>query len=74
MIAEHHFERRELNTRARALLAADGTLAGPVLEAADQTFQAGDEVIARAQDRALRPDGGGRGSTSATAPAEPSSK
>jgi conjugative relaxase-like TrwC/TraI family protein len=62
MIAEHHFERRELNTRARALLAADGTLAGPVLEAADQIFQAGDEVIARAQDRALRPDGGGRGS------------
>lgn len=62
MIAEHHFERRELNNRARALLAADGTLTGPVLEAGDQSFQSGDIVIARAQDRSLRPDGGGRGS------------
>ena len=26
MTAEHHFERRELNVRARALLADDGTL------------------------------------------------
>jgi len=62
MIAEHHFERRELNNRARTLLAADGTLTGPVLEAGDQSFQAGDTVIARAQDRSLHPEGGGRGS------------
>ncbi|MGH8986700.1 MAG: AAA family ATPase, partial [Acidimicrobiia bacterium] len=47
MVAEHHRERRELNRRARALLTADGTLHGPTLEAADQTFQAGDEVICR---------------------------
>lgn len=62
MIAEHHFERRELNNRARTLLASDGTLTGPVLQAGDQSFQAGDTVIARAQDRSLRPEGGGRGS------------
>jgi conjugative relaxase-like TrwC/TraI family protein len=62
MIAEHHFERRELNNRARTLLAADGTLTGPVLDAGEQSFQAGDTVIARAQDRSLRPEGGGRGS------------
>ena len=62
MIAEHHFERRELNNRARTLLAADGTLTGPALDAGEQSFQAGDTVIARAQDRSLRPEGGGRGS------------
>lgn len=62
MIAEHHFERRELNARARTLLMADGTLTGPVLHAGGQSFQAGDEVITRTQDRSLRPEGGSRGS------------
>ncbi|MDP9419428.1 MAG: relaxase domain-containing protein, partial [Actinomycetota bacterium] len=58
MIADHHVERRELNRRARALLAAQGQLAGPVVEVADQCFQAGDEVIDVAQQRELFPDGG----------------
>jgi hypothetical protein len=60
MVAEHHRERRELNDRARALLAADGTLTGPALAVDDIEFRAGDEVIARAQDRSLRPAGGNR--------------
>lgn len=55
MTAEHHPERRELNRRARALLAADGTLRGPEIEAAGVSFRAGDEVIARSQDRTLHP-------------------
>lgn len=54
MTADHHFERRELNARARALLAGDGTLTGPVVEVAGQCFQAGDEVVAMEQDRRLR--------------------
>ncbi|MFP5375179.1 MAG: MobF family relaxase, partial [Acidimicrobiia bacterium] len=45
MTADHHVERRELNRRARALLAANGHLRGPVVEVAGQAFQAGDEVI-----------------------------
>ena len=61
MTAEHHRERRELNRRARAVLEADGTLHGPALHAAGVCFQAGDEVIARCQDRTLRPAGGERG-------------
>ena len=60
MIAEHHTERRELNRRARVLLATDGSLTGPTLTAAGVAFQKGDEVIARAQDRSLRPQGGSR--------------
>jgi conjugative relaxase-like TrwC/TraI family protein len=54
MTAEHHFERRELNARARALLAEDGTLKGPQLTVAGLSFQSGDEVIARIADRSLR--------------------
>jgi hypothetical protein len=60
MVAEHHSERRELNRRARTLLTADGTLHGPVLDAAGTLLQAGDEVIARRPDRALRPASGDR--------------
>jgi conjugative relaxase-like TrwC/TraI family protein len=60
MVAEHHTERRELNRRARSLLAGDGTLTGPTLTAAGIEFRVGDEVIARAQDRTLRPAGGDR--------------
>jgi conjugative relaxase-like TrwC/TraI family protein len=62
MVAEHHHERLQLNDRARALLIADGTLAGPALTVEGAQFQAGDEVIARLQDRRLRPAGGGRSS------------
>ncbi|MDA8296476.1 MAG: relaxase domain-containing protein [Actinomycetota bacterium] len=60
MTAEHHVERRELNRRARELLAADGTLSGPELVVGDVCFQAGDEVIARVADRNLRADGAAR--------------
>jgi conjugative relaxase-like TrwC/TraI family protein len=60
MTAEHHFERRELNERARVLLAADGTLKGPELCVAGFSFQAGDEIIARAADRSLRAEGAPR--------------
>jgi conjugative relaxase-like TrwC/TraI family protein len=58
MIADHHVERRDLNTRARALLAADGTLSGPVVDVAGQSFQSGDEVVAMEQERQLRAKGG----------------
>jgi conjugative relaxase-like TrwC/TraI family protein len=61
MMADHHVERRELNARARALLAGDGTLHGPVVEVAGQSFQAGDEVVAMEQNRRLRPEGAGPG-------------
>jgi hypothetical protein len=61
MMADHHVERRELNARARALLAGDGTLSGPVLELAGASFQAGDEVVAMEQNRRLRPEGAGPG-------------
>ena len=54
MTAEHHFERRELNVRARVLLTADGTLSGPELRVGELAFQVGDEVIARVPDRSLR--------------------
>ena len=60
MTAEHHFERRELNVRARALLADDGTLKGPELTAAGLSFRSGDEVIARITDRSLRAEGAAR--------------
>jgi ATP-dependent exoDNAse (exonuclease V) alpha subunit len=60
MMADHHVERRELNERARALLAADGTLQGPSVEVAGQSFQVGDEVVAMEQDRELRPSGADR--------------
>ncbi len=55
MIAEHHFERAQLDARTRSMLAADGTLHGPSLDVAGQRFQAGDEVIARQQARHLAP-------------------
>lgn len=62
MTAEHHVERRELNARARVLLAADGTLKGPVLTVGDFSYRSGDEVIARITDRSLREVGGERDS------------
>jgi conjugative relaxase-like TrwC/TraI family protein len=60
MTAEYHFERRELNARAQALLVADGTLKGPVLTVGDFSFRSGDEVVARIADRSLRAEGAGR--------------
>ena len=60
MTTERHRDRRELNALARALLVADGTLHGPVLQAGELHFQAGDEVIALQQDRDLKPDGARR--------------
>ena len=62
MTAEHHFERIELNARARALLKADGTLSGPELVAAGLSFQCGDEVIARIGAHDLRAEGAARSS------------
>ncbi|MGB9113299.1 MAG: AAA family ATPase [Acidimicrobiales bacterium] len=60
MTAERHLERRELNARARDLLAADGTLRGEELSIGDLSFRAGDEVIARITDRALHAEGASR--------------
>ena len=57
MVAEHHRERRALNTRARVLLAANGDLHGPVFHASAHEFQAGDEVICRAPAKHLHPPG-----------------
>lgn len=60
VMTPHHRDRRELNTRIRELLQADGTLTGPALLAGDLEFQRGDLVIALEQDRGLRPASGGR--------------
>ena len=62
MIAEHHDERRALSTRAQALLRADGTLTGDGVRIGESGFHVGDEVIARAHNRRLHPDGGDRDS------------
>jgi len=58
--AEHHFERRELNARARALLGVDGTLNGSEVRIAGLSFRSGDEVIARVTERFLRAKGAAR--------------
>ncbi|HET7488271.1 MAG TPA: MobF family relaxase [Acidimicrobiales bacterium] len=55
MMADRHVERRELNRRARALLAAQGHLRGRAVEVGGQCFQRGDEVIDVQQDRDLFP-------------------
>ncbi|OHV63465.1 MobF family relaxase [Pseudofrankia sp. BMG5.36] len=58
MMAERHRDVEKLNRAARARLSADGTLTGPVLHAASQEFQAGDEVITLTQaGHTLVPDG-----------------
>ena len=49
MMAERQRDVDTLNANARVLLAADGTLTGPVLTAAGRQFQAGDEVITLTQ-------------------------
>jgi ATP-dependent exoDNAse (exonuclease V) alpha subunit len=57
MVAEHHRERRALNTRARMLHAAAGELSGPALTAGPYEFRAGDEVICRTPAKHLHPPG-----------------
>ncbi|MDT3446839.1 MobF family relaxase [Pseudofrankia sp. BMG5.37] len=49
MMAERNRDVDTLNTAARVLLAADGTLTGPVLHVASREFQAGDEVVTLTQ-------------------------
>ncbi|MDP9335289.1 MAG: relaxase domain-containing protein, partial [Actinomycetota bacterium] len=82
MIAEHHRERRALNTRARIMLAAAGDLRGPALVAAGYEFRVGDEVICRAAAKHLHPPGaphrylrnGTRGTVVGIQPAETSTR
>ncbi|OHV34852.1 MULTISPECIES: MobF family relaxase [Pseudofrankia] len=58
MMAERHRDVEMLNQAARALLAADGTLTGPVLTVAGRDFQAADEVVTLTQTgHTLVPDG-----------------
>jgi hypothetical protein len=82
MIAEHHRERRALNTRARIMLGAAGDLQGPPLVAAGYEFRVGDEVICRAAAKHLHPPGaphrylrnGTRGTVVGIQPAETSTR
>ncbi len=62
MLAETHSARRELNVRAQALLHADGIITGPGITLGDSAFYVGDRVMARAQNRKLRPEDGDRNS------------
>ncbi|ONH22651.1 TrwC relaxase [Pseudofrankia asymbiotica] len=58
MMAERHRDVEMLNRAARALLAADGTLTGPVLTATGRDFQVGDEVVTLTQTgHTLVPEG-----------------
>jgi len=57
MVAEHHRERRALNSRARVMLDAAGDLRGPALVAAGYEFRVGDEVICRTSAKQLHPPG-----------------
>ena|GEM_PF-751430 len=58
MMAERHRDVEMLNRAARALLAADGTLTGPVLPVAGRDFQVGDEVVTLTQTgHTLVPEG-----------------
>ncbi len=49
MMAENHSVRRELITRAQALLLADGTLSGDGVRLGESTFHLGERVITRLQ-------------------------
>jgi hypothetical protein len=49
--------RRRLNARARNLLKADGTLTGPALRIGGAEFCAGDDVVARENNRRLHAPG-----------------
>jgi conjugative relaxase-like TrwC/TraI family protein len=57
MIAGPNSTRRELNQRARRLLAAEGHLTGPTLTAAGREYRTGDLVVARRNDRSLHAPG-----------------
>jgi conjugative relaxase-like TrwC/TraI family protein len=60
MLAENHAVRRELNERAQALLRADGLVSSNGVKIGEAVFHVGDQVMARQQDRNLRPEGGDR--------------
>jgi len=60
MLAENHAVRRELNERAQVLLREDGLIQREGVKIGEATFHVGDQVIARQQDRGLRPDGSDR--------------
>jgi hypothetical protein len=57
MIAGPNSTRRALNERARKLLKANGELTGAALTVAGREFLAGDEVVARRNDRTLHAPG-----------------
>ncbi|MDP9389560.1 MAG: relaxase domain-containing protein, partial [Actinomycetota bacterium] len=59
MIAGPNRTRLALNERARRLLVADGTVAGPSVVAAEREYAAGDWVLARMNDSRLRSSNGG---------------
>ncbi len=54
MITTRNAVRHQLNLRARQLLGEAGELTGPALETAGFTFQVGDQVVARKNNRRLR--------------------
>jgi len=58
MIAGPNSTRRALNDRARILLKAAGELSGDPLEVGGREYLLGDLVVARRNDRTLRPDRG----------------
>lgn len=62
MLAENHTVRRDLNARAQVLLKEDGLIGVEGVKIGESTFHMGDQVIARQQDRDLRPVGGDRNS------------
>jgi conjugative relaxase-like TrwC/TraI family protein len=57
MITTRNAVRHQLNVRARRLLDEAGELSGPVLDAAGRSFQVGDYVVARENNRRLRSEG-----------------
>lgn len=57
MVAGPNSTRRALNDRARVLLKASGELDGHALTVAGREFMAGDQVVARRNDRTLRARG-----------------
>ena len=62
MLAENHTVRRDLNARAQVLLKEEGLIGVEGVKIGESTFHVGDQVVARQQDRDLRPTGGDRNS------------
>lgn len=60
MMAENHSVRRELITRAQALLVADATLSGEPVVIGEGRFHVGDRVITRTQHESLRFEDGSK--------------